>query len=170
MSLARRMHNISPFQVMELMGRAKELEQQGHDIVHMEVGEPDFPTPAPVLAAAQEFLASGNVFYTAALGLRHIRALQDLPWRALAALTCVPVLAYVVVPSTLYDHGAAFLTYNATMFAPISGILLVDYFWLRRQQLSLGSALQLVRGLRSTCSSSERPERISTPVSAFIPI
>lgn len=73
MMLARRMHNITPFQVMELMGRAKELEQQGRDIVHMEVGEPDFPTPAPVLAAAQEFLASGRVFYTAALGLPALR-------------------------------------------------------------------------------------------------
>jgi len=67
------MQYISPFQVMELMGRAKELEQQGHDIVHMEVGEPDFPTPEPVIAAAQEFLATGRIFYTAALGLPELR-------------------------------------------------------------------------------------------------
>ena len=73
MPIARRMQNISPFQVMELMGRAKELEQQGRDIVHMEVGEPDFPTPAPVIAAAQEFLADGRIFYTAALGLPALR-------------------------------------------------------------------------------------------------
>ena len=43
MPLARRMQDISPLQVMELMARAKELEQEGRDIVHMEVGEPDFP-------------------------------------------------------------------------------------------------------------------------------
>lgn len=67
------MQNISPFQVMELMARAKQLEQEGRDIVHMEVGEPDFPTPAPVIAAAQEFLATGKVFYTAALGLPELR-------------------------------------------------------------------------------------------------
>ena len=74
MTLARRMQHISPFHVMELVARAKELEQQGRDIVHMEVGEPDFPTPAPIIAAAQDFLASGNVFYTAALGLPALRA------------------------------------------------------------------------------------------------
>ena len=73
MSIARRMQHISPFQVMELMARAKQLEQEGRDIVHMEVGEPDFPTPAPVIAAAQEFLATGKVFYTAALGLPELR-------------------------------------------------------------------------------------------------
>src|SRR5690606_4363665 len=73
MSLARRMQHISPFQVMELMARAKQLEQAGRDIVHMEVGEPDFPTPAPVLTAAQAFLATGKVFYTAALGLPELR-------------------------------------------------------------------------------------------------
>ena len=67
------MQHIAPFQVMELMARAKELEQQGRDIVHMEVGEPDFPTPAPVIAAAQEFLATGKVFYTSALGLPELR-------------------------------------------------------------------------------------------------
>ena len=71
---AARMHDISPFHVMELMGRAKALEQQGHDIVHMEVGEPDFPTSAPVIAAAQAQLASGNVFYTHALGLSELRS------------------------------------------------------------------------------------------------
>ncbi|MBX9848230.1 MAG: pyridoxal phosphate-dependent aminotransferase [Rhodocyclaceae bacterium] len=74
MSPARRMQHISPFHVMELVARAKELEQQGRDIVHMEVGEPDFPTPAPIIAAAQDFLASGNGFYTAALGLPALRA------------------------------------------------------------------------------------------------
>lgn len=73
MTLARRMQDIAPFQVMELMGRAKALEQEGRDIVHMEVGEPDFPTPEPVIAAAQKFLATGQVFYTAALGLPELR-------------------------------------------------------------------------------------------------
>lgn len=78
MTLARRMQDISPFQVMELMGRASELERQGRDIVHMEVGEPDFPTPPPVIAAAQAFLATGRVFYTPALGLPELRqAISD---------------------------------------------------------------------------------------------
>lgn len=58
---------------MELLTRAKALEAEGHDIIHMEVGEPDFPTPEPVIAAAQAHLAGGRVFYTPALGLPELR-------------------------------------------------------------------------------------------------
>ncbi len=70
---APRLADIAPFHVMELLGRARELEAQGRDIIHMEVGEPDFPTPEPILAAAREFLQDGRVFYTPALGLPELR-------------------------------------------------------------------------------------------------
>jgi aspartate/methionine/tyrosine aminotransferase len=73
MHIARRMAEIEPFHVMDLMARAKALEAQGRSIIHMEVGEPDFPTPAPVIAAAQRFIADGAVFYTNALGLPALR-------------------------------------------------------------------------------------------------
>ena len=70
---ASRLANIAPFHVMELLARARQLEQQGRDIIHMEVGEPDFPTPQPIIAAAQQHIASGRVFYTPALGLPELR-------------------------------------------------------------------------------------------------
>lgn len=73
MQLAPRMADITPFHVMDLMARAKALEAQGRSIVHMEVGEPDFATPAPIIAAAQAFLAKGDVHYTPALGLPQLR-------------------------------------------------------------------------------------------------
>ncbi|MFN3883947.1 MAG: pyridoxal phosphate-dependent aminotransferase [Rhodocyclaceae bacterium] len=73
MELATRMEGIAPFHVMELMSQAQALEAQGRDIVHMEVGEPDFPTPQPVIEAAQRFLAGGHVHYTAALGIPALR-------------------------------------------------------------------------------------------------
>jgi aspartate/methionine/tyrosine aminotransferase len=71
---ASRLANIAPFHVMELLARAKALEAAGRDIIHMEVGEPDFPTPEPIIAAAQAQIASGRVFYTPALGLPELRA------------------------------------------------------------------------------------------------
>lgn len=71
--IAERMEGIEPFHVMELMAKAQALEAQGRDIVHMEVGEPDFPTPQPVIDAAQRFIATGNVRYTHALGLPQLR-------------------------------------------------------------------------------------------------
>lgn len=74
MSQARRMAHIQPFHVMALLARARALEAQGHDIVHMEIGEPDFPTPAPIVAAGQRALAAGLTHYTPALGLPELRA------------------------------------------------------------------------------------------------
>jgi aspartate/methionine/tyrosine aminotransferase len=67
------MRDIAPFHVMELMRRAHELESAGRSIIHMEVGEPDFPTPAPMIDAAMRFLAGGHVHYTSALGLPQLR-------------------------------------------------------------------------------------------------
>lgn len=71
--VARRMAEIEPFHVMELLGRARELEAQGRSIVHMEIGEPDFATPQPVVDAAQRALAAGHTHYTPALGLPALR-------------------------------------------------------------------------------------------------
>lgn len=71
--LASRLHNIPPFHVMELLARAQTLQAQGRDIIHMEVGEPDFPTPPAIIEAGQRFLAGGQVRYTPALGLPALR-------------------------------------------------------------------------------------------------
>ena len=73
MNIAARMAGIEPFHVMELMAKAQALEAQGRNIVHMEVGEPDFPTPQPLIEAAQRFLAGGHVHYTHALGILPLR-------------------------------------------------------------------------------------------------
>jgi aspartate/methionine/tyrosine aminotransferase len=71
--LARRVEEIQPFHVMEILARARELEAQGRDIVHMEIGEPDFPTPEPVRRAGIAALEKGELFYTPALGLPALR-------------------------------------------------------------------------------------------------
>jgi len=66
---SKRSSQIQPFHVMRLLARARELEAQGRDIVHMEVGEPDFETPQPIIDAAQAVIATGKMFYTPATGL-----------------------------------------------------------------------------------------------------
>jgi aspartate/methionine/tyrosine aminotransferase len=77
-NLARRMAAIQPFHVMALLARARELEAQGRDIVHMEIGEPDFETPAPITAAGIEALRQGRTHYTPARGLPQLRqAISD---------------------------------------------------------------------------------------------
>lgn len=71
--IARRMADIQPFHVMEILKRAHQLAATGRDIIHLEVGEPDFPTPPTIVEAARDFLAGGHVHYTPALGLTALR-------------------------------------------------------------------------------------------------
>ena len=71
--IAARAAQIAPFHVMEVQTAARALEAAGRDVVHLEIGEPDFPTPAPVLAAARAALGSGDIKYTSALGLPELR-------------------------------------------------------------------------------------------------
>ena len=76
--LAERMGRIRPFYVMDLLARARELESQGRDVVHMEIGEPDFVTPAPIVEAGKRALGEGRTHYTPALGLPALRrAISD---------------------------------------------------------------------------------------------
>jgi aspartate/methionine/tyrosine aminotransferase len=70
---AKRLADIEPFHVVELFTRARQLEAEGRDIIHMEVGEPDFPTPAPIANAAVDAIKSGKTFYTESLGLPALR-------------------------------------------------------------------------------------------------
>ena len=71
--LAARVADIAPFHVMEVQTAARTLEAAGRSVVHMEIGEPDFPTPGPVLDAARAALADGGIYYTSALGLPALR-------------------------------------------------------------------------------------------------
>ncbi len=73
LNFADRVGEIAPFRVMELLARAKRLEAEGRSIIHMEVGEPDFSTPEPIIAAAQQALAEGKTHYTPATGLPELR-------------------------------------------------------------------------------------------------
>lgn len=70
---ADRLNDIAPFHVVELLTRARQLESEGRDIIHMEVGEPDFPTPAPITEAALNAIRQGHTRYTPALGLPELR-------------------------------------------------------------------------------------------------
>ena len=73
MSLADRLNHIAPFRVMDILGRAKGLQASGADVIHMEVGEPDFSAPAQVLKAAEASLQKAQTHYTAAAGLPQLR-------------------------------------------------------------------------------------------------
>ena len=68
-----RVDHVAPFRVMHLLEMAQAREAAGHDVIHLEVGEPDFATPAPIVAAGQQALAEGKTRYTPAAGLASLR-------------------------------------------------------------------------------------------------
>lgn len=68
-----RVSHVAPFRVMHLLEMAQAREAQGHDVIHLEVGEPDFATPEPIVAAGQQALAAGKTRYTPAAGLAPLR-------------------------------------------------------------------------------------------------
>ncbi|MCD6293868.1 MAG: pyridoxal phosphate-dependent aminotransferase [Deltaproteobacteria bacterium] len=71
--IAERTQNIPPFIVMDVLERAHELERQGRNIIHLEIGEPDFKTPGCICEAAKEAISRGETHYTHSLGLLELR-------------------------------------------------------------------------------------------------
>lgn len=70
---SRRLQDVNAFHVMSLMAEAKQLEAEGNRVIHMEMGEPDFSTPQPIIDAGIESLQSGCTHYTPTLGLPALR-------------------------------------------------------------------------------------------------
>ena len=71
--ISKRASGFTPFIVMDIMAKAEEMERKGEHIIHMEVGEPDFPTPKAVIDAAVVALKNNKTRYTHALGLLELR-------------------------------------------------------------------------------------------------
>ncbi|VAW71298.1 Valine--pyruvate aminotransferase [hydrothermal vent metagenome] len=70
---AQRLTKIQPFHVMDILAQAKSLEGQGESIIHLEVGEPDFPTPTEIVNAGILALQENKTQYTAATGLTELK-------------------------------------------------------------------------------------------------
>lgn len=116
-ALARRTADIAPFHVVALLARARELEAAGRSAVHLEIGEPDFPTAGPILAAGQRALAEGRTRYTAAAGLPEPRQAISDHYRERYGVT-VPARRILITPGA---SGALQLATAATIMGLIYG-------------------------------------------------
>jgi len=74
MKLAQRMYRLGTETAFDVLARAKALEAQGREIIHLEIGEPDFDTPAHIVEAAVRALHEGHTHYTPAAGIPELRA------------------------------------------------------------------------------------------------
>lgn len=119
--LASRLDQIAPFHVMELIKMAAELEQAGRSIIHMGIGEPDFPPAQPVLDAAALAMAAGKTGYTAATGLPELRRAIAQHYQDKYGLTVDP--ARIVITA---GASAALLLACAALVEPGSEVLMPD--------------------------------------------
>jgi len=71
--VSKRAGGITPFLVMDVLEAAHKLEAAGHNVIHLEIGEPDFDTPECIKEAAKKALADGETHYTHSLGLLPLR-------------------------------------------------------------------------------------------------
>lgn len=73
MKYAHRMSNLGTETAFEVLAKAKKLEAEGKSIIHLEIGEPDFPTPDNICEAAIKSLKSGDTHYTPSAGIPEVR-------------------------------------------------------------------------------------------------
>ena len=67
--VSQRSRQIPPFLVMDVLERAMEMARAGEDVIHLEVGEPDFDTPANIVEAGMKAMRSGKTHYTPSTGI-----------------------------------------------------------------------------------------------------
>lgn len=121
MHTARRADDIEPFRVMAILARARELEAAGRDIIHLEIGEPDFATPEPIVEAGIAALRAGLTHYTPALGLPVLRTAISHYYGERYGVDVAPDRVCVTPGAS----GALLLAMSA-LFNPGEEILLAD--------------------------------------------
>lgn len=117
MQTSQRSKKLTPFFVMELLEQAKAMEAQGEHIVHMEIGEPDFPTPEAVKQAAIDAIRSDHSFYTHSLGIFELRQVIAEHYRKIDGVSISPERiiitngtsgAFLLLFSVLLEKGRTF--------------------------------------------------------------
>ena len=112
--ISKRASKFTSFIVMDVMAKAEDLERKGEHVIHLEVGEPDFPTPKVITQAANEALSLNKTRYTHALGLLELRqAICDFyfkeygvnitPDQVMVSTGTSPALLFAML--AILDHG-----------------------------------------------------------------
>ncbi|MFM9972486.1 MAG: aminotransferase class I/II-fold pyridoxal phosphate-dependent enzyme [Burkholderiales bacterium] len=118
---ARRMQDIEPFHVMEVLQRARQLEQSGRRIAHFEIGQPDFGAPQAVIEAGIKAMREQHLGYTPALGLMPLRESIAAYYSSRYGVTVSPSCVAVTTGSS-----AALLLALSALVGPGDEVLLPD--------------------------------------------
>src|SRR5690606_4861075 len=119
--LAGRMSAIAPFQVMEVQRRALAREAEGHCVVHMEIGQPDFAAPPQVVEAAVKAMREQRLEYSGALGVPQLRERIADFYATRFGVQIAPARIMVTAGAS-----GAFLTAMGALINPGDEVLLAD--------------------------------------------
>ncbi len=119
--VAKRTEDISSFIVMDVLEKASEMDAQGRDVIHLEVGEPDFDTPACIRSAACRAMEEGHTHYCHSLGLPELRQAIGDYYRRAYDVTVDPENV-VIAPGT---SPAMFLLF-AALLEPGDEVIISD--------------------------------------------
>jgi aspartate/methionine/tyrosine aminotransferase len=141
MKFSDRARSVSPFIAMEFGNRAAVLEAQGHRVIRLNIGEPDFGAPQPVVRAMQEILTNTPMTYTSALGLPALRQAIARHYETTHGLKIDP--SRVVVTA---GASAALLLVTAALVNPGDHVLVSDPSYPCNRQFlsSFGAEVKLV--------------------------
>ncbi|MDR1083494.1 MAG: pyridoxal phosphate-dependent aminotransferase [Deltaproteobacteria bacterium] len=122
--LTKEAREVTPFMVMEVMERAQELVKQGRDIVHMEVGEPDFPTPDLIITAMTEALNQNKFYYAHSQGDPELREALSYHYRERYGLNIDP-FRFLVTPGT----SPGFMLLFGAVLSHGDGVVITDPYY-----------------------------------------
>ena len=122
---AQRMENLPFSGIRVMMERANQMQKMGEDVIHMEIGRPDFDTPQVIKDAAYDSIRRGNVFYTSNYGTPELRKAIAGKLKRDNGVEYTPeeILVTIGVGEGTYAAVAAFLN-------PGDEVLVPDPVWL----------------------------------------
>ena len=119
--VSKRVSEITPFIVMDVLERAKAMEREGIHVVHLEVGEPDFDTPQVIVEAGIAALRDGQTHYTHSLGMIELREAICDHYARTYGVTVTPDRVVVTSGSS----PAIFMTF-AALLSPGDEVIISD--------------------------------------------
>ncbi|PRX40027.1 aspartate aminotransferase [Planifilum fimeticola] len=146
MKLSKRVQQLTPSTTLAITAKAKALRKQGHDVIGLGAGEPDFNTPDPILRAAEEAMRAGHTKYTPSGGIPELKQAIVEKFRRDNGLTYQP--EQIVVTS-----GAKHALYNLfqVLIDPGDEVIIPAPYWVSYiEQVKLaGGVPVIIRGEES---------------------
>jgi NCS1 family nucleobase:cation symporter-1 len=139
----------APVPLLSLIGLAGALVLKSSDPSEWlrTVGGPAYAVVSLGFVTAANFGTTTAGVYASAIGLRNFAGLRERSWSALLLVTLAPVaLVGILIPELFFAKFGSFLALIAVAFAPLCGIQILDYFWLRRRVLDIRAIYTLSPG------------------------